>query len=232
MILDDEDPTAVALKQAIEAGDVTALEALLAADPSRARVRIASPNGQRSLLHLATDWPGHRPRVAEVIAALVRAGAAVGAHFIGMHRETPLHWAASSDDVEAIDALMAAGAALEATGAVIADGTALDDAVAFGQWRAARRLVEHGARTSLRCAAALGLIDRVTELELDATAEERTVALWYAAHGGQLEAARFLVDCGADHGWRGFDGLTALGVARRSGAADVVAWLRARGAPE
>jgi ankyrin repeat protein len=61
--------------------------------------------------------------------------------------ETPLHWAASSDDIEALDALVDAGADVDAPGAVIAGGTPLDDAVAFGQWEAARRLVHPGART-------------------------------------------------------------------------------------
>lgn len=51
----------------------------------------------RTLLHVATDWPGHAPRVAETIWA---------------HAETPLHWAASSDDVEAGDALRDLGADL------------------------------------------------------------------------------------------------------------------------
>jgi hypothetical protein len=43
-------------------------------------------------------------------------------------------------------------------GAVIGGGAPLADAVAFGQWQAARRLVERGARTTLWQAAALGLM--------------------------------------------------------------------------
>ena len=39
---------------------------------------------------------------------------------------------------------------------MIGGGTALDDAWAFGQWNAARRLVERGARPTLLAAAALG----------------------------------------------------------------------------
>jgi hypothetical protein len=63
----------------------------------------------------------------------------------GAHGETALHWAASSDDVEVRDALLDAGADLEAPGSVIDGGTPLADAVAFGQWNAARRLLERGA---------------------------------------------------------------------------------------
>jgi hypothetical protein len=33
-------------------------------------------------------------------------GAHINAPFIGKHAETPLHWAASSDDVDALDALL------------------------------------------------------------------------------------------------------------------------------
>ena len=107
---------------------------------------------------MVVDWPGGRPNRLELIRALVEAGADVNARFEGgPHTETPLHWAASSDDVEAIDLLLDLGADIEARGGVIGGGTALDDAWAFGQWRAARRLVERGARPTLLAAAALGL---------------------------------------------------------------------------
>lgn len=39
-------------------------------------------------------------------------------------------WGGNSDDVDAIDALVAAGADIEAPGAVIGDGTPLADATA------------------------------------------------------------------------------------------------------
>jgi len=41
---------------------------------------------------------------------------------------------ASSDDIEVLDALLDAGADIEASGAVIAGGTPLADATAFAQW--------------------------------------------------------------------------------------------------
>jgi ankyrin repeat protein len=85
----------------------------------------------RCALHVATDFPGHRRNTAAVIALLVERGADVDARFAGPHRETPLHWAASNDDVEAIDALVAAGADLESDGAVLTGGSPLDDAVVF-----------------------------------------------------------------------------------------------------
>src|SRR5205807_5308699 len=86
---------------------------------------------------------------------LIAHGADVNARFTGSHTETPLHWAASNDDLAALDALLDHGADIEAPGAVIGGGTPLADAVAFGQWQAARRLVERGARTTLWQAVAL-----------------------------------------------------------------------------
>jgi ankyrin repeat protein len=68
----------------------------------------------RTLLHAATDWPGHYPRNVETVTLLLRAGAEVDARFAGPHTETPLHWAASSDDVEVLDALLDADADIEA----------------------------------------------------------------------------------------------------------------------
>src|SRR5215469_15027157 len=151
---------AVGAIQAIHEGDVTSLEQLLRENPSLAMLRV---DGKRTLLHVATDWPGHFPNRAGIVSKLIEYGAAVDAAFIGEHSETPLHWAASSDDVDLIDVLLDHGADIEAPGSVIGGGTPLSDAVAFGQWKAARRLVERGARTTFWQAAALGLMDRVDE---------------------------------------------------------------------
>ena len=50
------------------------------------------------------------------------------------HHETPLHWAASNDDVALIDALLDAGADLERGGSSIDGGPPLSSAVGYGQW--------------------------------------------------------------------------------------------------
>jgi ankyrin repeat protein len=226
-------PLAVAATAAIHSGDIDALRGLLADDPQLATVRLGNPRGMaRTLLHVVTDWPGHYPRGAQTVAVLAAAGADVNARFTGPHTETPLHWAASSDDVAVLDALLDAGADIEADGAVIGGGTALADATAFGQWNAARRLVERGARTRLGEAAALGLVDRIrVHLAADGpTGEDLTSALWMACHGGQPAAAELLLQRGADLNWIGYDDLTPLDAAVRSEATDLVEWLRARGA--
>ncbi len=161
-----EDPVALAAVSAIHAGDVAALRTLLADNPDLATARLGDdePRGMtRSLLHVATDWPGHFPNGAQTVAALVEAGADVNARFTGPHTETPLHWAASSDDVDVLDALLDAGADIEAPGSVLGGGAPHADAVGFAQWNAARRLVERGATIGLWDAAALGLMDRIED---------------------------------------------------------------------
>ncbi|MEU5578307.1 ankyrin repeat domain-containing protein [Streptomyces huasconensis] len=235
-VLDADDPLAVAVTAAIRSGDVPALRKLLSAHPGIAASwirREGEAAGTRSLLHIATDWPGHLPAGPEVIGVLVAAGADPGARFVGAHRETPLHWAASNDDIAAIDALLAAGADIEADGAVIGGGTPLADARGFGQWRAARRLLEHGARTTLRDEAALGLLDRVrarVTAQPPPAADDLDGAFWDACHGGQQATARLLLERGASLDRVGYDGMTPLDIAVAVAADDVVAWLRGQGA--
>lgn len=196
-------PLAVAATTAVQTGDVDTLSRLLREHPGLVGERIGDETMSRTLLHALTDWPANVPDGPAVVTLLVEAGADVNARFAGPHAETPLHWAASSDDVAVLDALLDSGADIEAAGAVIAGGTPLSDAVAFGQWEAARRLVERGARTQLWHASALGLVDRVQELwaEANATPEEVTGAFGCACHGGQCATAQFLLERGAGINW-------------------------------
>jgi len=234
MILAADDPVAVAATEAVQRGDLDTLRRMLDERPGLATAFIGDPGGMsRTLLHAATDWPGHYPDNAATVAVLIDAGADVNARFTGPHTETPLHWAASSDDVEVLDVLLDAGANIEAPGAVIAGGTPLSDAVAFAQWKTARRLVERGARTPLREAAALGLLDRVEAscaADPSPSPDDLTQALWYAAHGGQPDVAAFLIERGADVNWiASWDGTTPLDAAARNETSGTVDWLRARG---
>jgi hypothetical protein len=235
--------------EAINGGNIEVLKRLLVENPELATIRLGRATStnprEMSLLHVATDWPGHYPNGAETVAVLVAAGADVNARFEGRHTETPLHWAASSDDIAVLDALLDHGADIEAPGAVIGGGTPLADAAAFAQWKAAHRLVERGAKMSLWEAAALGLLDRVEghfagaplqpwspsgQWPGDARPDEVTHAFWCACHGGQQRAAEFLLNLGANINWLGYDHLTPLGAARRAGANALVAWLIHRGA--
>ena len=68
-----EDELCVAVVEAIHTGDVEELRALLEECPWLAGAWIDDsdrPGTSRSLLHVLTDWPGHRPRGAETVAAL------------------------------------------------------------------------------------------------------------------------------------------------------------------
>lgn len=239
LMLKTEEALAIAIVHAIYSGDIEKLNQLTAENPGLAAARLGNAPAQcgsggmpRSLLHVATDWPGHYPNGAATVTALVKNGADVNARFAGPHEETPLHWAASCDDIAVLDALLDCGADIEARGAVIGGGTPLSDAVAFGQWKAARRLVERGAKMLLWEAAALGLTDRVVRCfagNACPSAEEITSAFWCACHGGQRESAEYLLQRGADLNWIGYDNLTPLDAARRSSANELVAWLLAQG---
>jgi uncharacterized protein len=245
LVLAADDPVAIALVLAVKGGDVDGLAALLAERPELARAAVADPKGRlaRTTLHLVADWPGHLANGAELVRLLVAAGADVDARPAVADGETALHWSASSDDIAVLDALLDAGADIDIGGAVIAGGPPLADAVAFGQWRAARRLVERGARVPLREAAALGLVDELERglTEGPATAEDVDQAFWYACHGGQPATAELLLGRGADLQWVShWDGLSPLDAAARTAAdltgddrarADaLVQWLVARGA--
>src|SRR5688572_6951956 len=136
LTIDTDEPLAVRVVDAIHVGDVATLRQLLTDHPSLAGATLGSAGCDtdamsRTLLHVVTDWPGHYPNGAATVAALIAAGAEVDASFWGPHTETPLHWAASSDDVDVLDALIDAGADIESQGSIIAGGTPLADAVAF-----------------------------------------------------------------------------------------------------
>ena len=113
--------------------------------PALASVTIGNRDGWRTPLHVVTDWPGYFPNGPAVARLLIEAGADPSAPCEDGPSETPLHRAASSDDVE-VAALIDGGADIEAPGASIAGGGPLDNAVGYGCWHVARLLVERGAR--------------------------------------------------------------------------------------
>ncbi len=224
------DPLVISLIERVCDGDVEGLDALLAEHPGLATDRIGDTAESRTALHIPTDWPAHRPRSAETIATLAAAGAPVDGRFAGAHRETPLHWAASADDTDAIAALLDAGADIDADGAVLTGGTPLSDAVIFGQWNAARLLVQRGAAMTLWQAAAMGEADALAAI-IDETAPgsgELANACWHACRAGRLDTAQQLVALGADLDWLGHDELTSRQAGLASGAEDLVAWLTDR----
>ena len=234
--VDKNDQAAMQITTAIQTGETARVKVLLEQHPDIATAIINDEKrAGRTLLHIATDWPGHFPNVGVTITVLAQAGADPNA---GLYDspidacETPLHWAASSDDVEAVNALLDNRADIEAPGAVFTGGTAMSDAVIFAQWRAARALLARGAKTTLTQSAALGLIERVRALaaERDLPRDEVTAAFWHACRGGQQTTAEYMLEQGADLNWVGYTDWTPLQAAEDSGNQSLIGALRARGA--
>jgi ankyrin repeat protein len=231
-----DDPLAIAAGVAIRGGDVESLQRLLGEHPELANVQVQGrKGGYRTPLHVVADWPGYFPNGPAMVRVLLAHGADPNGGADGFGRqETPLHWAASSDDVDVAEALIEGGADIEAPAGSIAGGTPLDNAVGYGCWRVARLLVQRGAAVNrLWHAAALGMLERTQHLLAGASAEEINSAFWQACAGGQRRAAALLFEHGADLNWipdyaRG----TPLDQAQRvdTGRSALVLWLQERGA--
>jgi ankyrin repeat protein len=198
------DGVATELTSAIHRGDLDTLRRLLAERPELATVRMIGrkglDGGWRTPLHAATDWPGYFPAAPATVALLLEAGADPNDDCGGDRPETPLHWAASTDDVEVAAVLIDGGADLQTPGGSI--GTQLDNAIGYGCWHVARLLVASGAPVdALWHAAALGMLTRIDELlgrTPAPTKEHLNAAFWQACHGGQRRTAERLLAAGAD----------------------------------
>jgi hypothetical protein len=238
MMLPSDGQVAIELLLAIRGGDLDTIARLLAEHPGLERARIGDRKGWRTPLHMTADWPGYFPNGPAIVRLLAQAGADPNDHEPGPGSETPLHWAASSDDVEVARALIDGGADLEVIGASIGGGTPLDNAIGYGCWQVARLLVERGARVEgLGDAAALGMFSRVDELRAASSPsrQELTDALWAACHGGQRRMAEYLLSLGAElngtPSWCDSDS-TPLDAADGldTGREALVTWLRELGA--
>src|SRR5579884_3368263 len=167
LILPHGDALALEVTVAIHTGDLEALERLLAERPGLSSARMIGRKGPeggwRTPLHVAADWPGYFPAAPAAVALLVAAGADPNDDTGGERPETPLHWAASSDDADVALALIDGGADLETPGGSI--GTPLDNAIGYACWHVARLLVARGAKVEqLWHAAALGMLERMEEI--------------------------------------------------------------------
>jgi predicted enzyme related to lactoylglutathione lyase len=227
----DSERAASELLRAIRQGEAEQLTRILGADPGLASCRINSVTP----LHHFADAPGHRPNAEAVVNALVAAGADVNAHARdSWHHETPLHWAASNDDIALIDALLDAGADIEHPGSSINHGPPIQSALGYAQWAAVRRLWERGAQTGLPHAAVLGMMETVTSLAETIPPPDRDAisgAFWNACRAGQLAPARYLLEHGAELDWPApWDGSTPLDAATATHQQETLSWLRGNGA--
>lgn len=235
---------------AIESGDVETLERLIAEDPQR--VHQTTADNPRTLLHVLCDYPGHRPRSRLTAQILIRAGADVNARakFEGKTDpgETPLHWAASSDDVAMIEVLLDSGAEIDIDGGVIANGTPLWEAVVFCMPNAAAKLIQRGATYNLMIAAGVGRLDLVAEFfdaKGDITDRAGVLPGWstprpardcidsafgMACRNGHLETAQWLLQKHPDIDRKNPVGETPLDQAVQRNHAAVADWLASIGA--
>jgi len=236
-----DDQVAVELRLAVHAGDVEAIQRLLRSHPALATARLGSKNtGTTTPLHLVTDWPGYFPNGPQIARLLIHAGAdpnalttGRGAETSGPGDETPLHYAASSDDADVAEALIDGGANIETPDG--STGTPLDNAVGYGCWHVVRLLVARGARIDKAWhAAALGMLGRLdTILGSDPAAEEVSQAFWHACTAGQRRAAEYLLSHGADLNWEpDYAHGTPLDAASGQSTQqdNVITWLRGLGA--
>ncbi|HKO26898.1 MAG TPA: ankyrin repeat domain-containing protein [Solirubrobacteraceae bacterium] len=229
------DPVAVELTSTIHRGDLDALRRIVAERPELATVHmIGRKGGWRTPLHAATDWPGYFPSAPATVALLLEAGADPNDDTGGDRPETPLHWAASTDDVDVAVVLIDNGADLETPGGSI--GSPLDNAIGYACWHVARLLVARGAAVDkLWHAGALGMLGRLEQLieQRPDAAAEVSQAFWHACAGGQRRAAEYLLARGADLNWEPdyADG-TPLDAAATRGTrqSNVVSWLQELGA--
>src|SRR5437868_6862587 len=133
----DDDQVAIELRLAVRAGDIEAIQRLLRNNPALATARLGSKDsGTATPLHVVTDWPGYFPNGPQIVRLLIDDGAdpntlttSRGAETTGPGDETPLHYAASSDDADVAEALIDGGADIEVPDGSI--GTPLDNAVGY-----------------------------------------------------------------------------------------------------
>jgi peptide-methionine (S)-S-oxide reductase len=200
---------------AIDAGDATTLERLLAEHPRLVRDRLDSPGAwlrdkvggaldgffrQPYLLWFVAEDPVRNdklPRnIAQVASTIIQAVqrecvASLQEQLDYALRLVAWSWVARQCGVqiELIDALVDAGAS--------PDGVP-DDALVNSNFAAAERLLERGAELTLATALCLGRWDDVTRLAQTATARQKQMGLVLAALKGKAEALATLIKVGVD----------------------------------
>jgi hypothetical protein len=235
---------------AIDAGDVTTLERLLAAHPRLLRDRLVFPGAwlrdrvggalegffrQPYLLWFVAEDPvrtGKLPgNIASVTHAILQAAQREGVESLQEQLDYALQLVAWSGvaskcgvQLELIDLLVEAGAST--------DG-APENALVNGHLAAAERLVDRGANLTLTTALCLGRWEDVTRLAQTASARDRQAALVLVALNGKAEALARLIGLGVDinaYSTDVYEHATALHHAVGSGSLEAVKVLVEAGA--
>lgn len=207
------------LEWAVRADDLETVRLLLDAG---ANAKAANRLGVTALSLAATN------RNAAMTQTLLQAGADANATLPG--GQTVLMTAARTGNPEAVKALLAHGAAVNARENSYGE-TALMWAAAENHAGAAKVLIEHGAEVNARSKPLdypqdkFGLEGVVTILP-----HGKWTPLMYAARQGSLDAARVLVEAGADLNATDPDGSTALVLAIINSHFDTAALLAEKGA--
>ena len=187
---------------ALDAGDVSALERLLAAHPHLLRDRLDSGEGyfrQPYLLWFVAENPirnGKLPgNIAQVTRTILEAAERQGVDSLQEQLDYALALVSSGRIArehgvqrELIDVLLDAGAS---PGDLLA-------ALAHRELDAAEHLLERGAKLTLLAAVCLERRDDVARLLPSASAEDRQLALAGAALNGRADILALLIDSGVD----------------------------------
>jgi ankyrin repeat protein len=208
-----------ALTWAVEADDRELARLLLdaGADP-----KVANRYGVTPLSVAATN------RNAPMVSILLKAGADPNAALPG--GETVLMTAAHAGDPEVLDALLAHGANVNAKESSYGE-TALMWAAFENHAAAVRLLLKHGAAVDMQSGGFPMVKDRFgLEGVLTILPHGKWTALMYAARQGALDAARALVEAGANPNAADPDGSTPLVIAIDNGHFDTAAMLVEKGA--
>jgi hypothetical protein len=137
------EPVSINLVISLKEGNLSAIASILADDPLLANVRLIGQDdlrdSWRTPLHVITDCPGYFDNVPSITKLLIEAGGDPNIDCGGSMPETPIHFAASSDDVDVDRVLIDGGADLDREGGSI--GTPLANAIGYGCWSVASLLV-------------------------------------------------------------------------------------------
>lgn len=200
---------------AIDAGDVAALERLLAGQPRLLRDRLHSPGAwlrdkvggalegffaRPYLLWFVAEDPvrnGKLPaNIALVARAIIRAAEREGVESLQEQLDFALRlvaWSCVARDcgvqIGLIDALVDACASF---------GNTPEDALVNGNFDAARHLVEKGATLTLATALCLGYRDEAARIAQTTSPRHRQFSFVLAALNGKAEALATLLDLGVD----------------------------------